>query len=131
MTTQSDPLMRLVVNQIGVNRELLATILEDKVRLDPKAGVFSFKPDVRVRLGNRRTVITALLAQKALHLLAGENSECLMPRVLETLTGIRGNTLRPILKQLTDAGLVVRYSKGYTVPGAVIEDVARELTEEV
>ena len=130
MTSPADPLMRLVVDQVEVNREVLATILEGKVRLDPTTGVFSFKPQVRARLGNRKTVLTAVLARKALHLLSGEINERVMPRDLEGLTGIRGNTLRPILKQLTDSGIVVRHSDGYSVPDAVMEDVARELTEE-
>lgn len=130
MKTPSDPLMRLVVNQAEVNRELLATVLEDKVRLDPSAGAFSFKHRARRSLGNRKCVLAALLAQKALHLLSSEINERLLPRELVTLTGIRGNTLRPILKQLSDCGIVQRYSNGYTVPDAVLDDAARQFTEE-
>lgn len=126
----TDPLSRLVADETEVNRELLAKALENKVRIDPKAGAVTFKPGVRDQIGAKGTVITILLARKALSLLSGEFSEGLAPRDLEELVGIRGNTLRPILKRLTDAGLVVRRGGHYLIPNYALDDVANEIRKE-
>src|SRR5690606_449181 len=83
MAAPSDPLNRLVVDTAEVNRELLASLLEDKVVIDPGKGTFSFRFGVRERLGNQGVVIAALLAQKALILMGASVAEPMMPRELE------------------------------------------------
>src|SRR5690554_2878862 len=108
MAAPSDPLNRLVVDTAEVNRELLASLLEDKVVIDPGKGTFSFRFGVRERLGNQGVVIAALLAQKALILMGASVAEPMMPRELEATTGIKGGTLRPILKKLADARVISR-----------------------
>ncbi len=130
VTAETDPLARLVVDQTEANRELLARILEDKVRLDPAAKEFSFRHQVRARLGTKKTVLTALLTRKALHLLSADVPEAVTPRDLVVMTGIRGNTLRPVLKQLADRGIAVRRDGGYFIPNYALEDVARDLSVE-
>lgn len=125
-----DPLSRLVVNQAEVDRELLAQVLADKVTIDPDAGTFAFKHRVRKQLGKSNTVLTALLAQKALVLLGAELAEPLQPRDLEASTGIRGGTLRPILKKLNDEAIISRKSNGYLVPNHCLEAVTDLLSEQ-
>lgn len=124
MVENADPLSRLVANQAEVNRELVAELLADKVTIDPDDGSFAFKHRVRKQLGNTNVVLTALLAQKALVLLGAEADETLKPRDLEDRTGIRGGTLRPVLKRLSDEGTISRTSTGYTIPNHALEDVA-------
>lgn len=124
-----DPLSRLVVDQAEVNRELLAELLADKVTIDPDAGTFAFKYHVRKQLGKSNVVLAALLAQKALVLLGAEVAEPLQPRDLEASTGIRGGTLRPILKKLSDERIVSRKSNGYLVPNHSLEAVTDLLGE--
>ena len=127
----TDPLARLVADESEMNREVLASVLADKVRLDLGRGSFTFLQGVRARLGGRGLVVTALLAQQALHLLQDRHPAGLAPRELEFTTGIPGGTLRPILKRLADRGLARKDETGvYTVPGYVLEDVAREFNEE-
>src|SRR6266568_158949 len=98
VATTNDPLSRLVVDEAAVNRELLASVLETKIRLDLGAGSFSFLPGIRERMNTRHQVLIALLAQKALHLLNAKFNEGLRPQEIEFVTGIKGGTLRPILK---------------------------------
>lgn len=130
MVESVDPLSKLVVDQAEVNRELLAELLTDKVAIDPAAGTFDFKHRVRKQLSKPNVVLAALLAQKALVLLGTEVSEPLKPRDLETSTGIRGGTLRPILKKLSDEGIISRESSGYLVPNHSLEAVTDLLSEQ-
>ena len=127
MTDATDPLARLISDRVELNREQLASLLDRRISLHPGDAKFSFLPNTRSALGNRRTVLLALLAQKALHLLDSEIPEGTAPKGLEDTTGIRGGTLRPILKQLTDDGITRRVRGSYIVPDVVLGDVAREL----
>lgn len=122
MSDTADPLSRLVVDQAEVNRELVAELLADRVTIDTSDATFAFKRQVRKQLNGAGVVMTALLAQKALVLLGAEVNEALRPRELEALTGIRGGTLRPILKKLSDEGMVSRKTDGYVVPNTALED---------
>lgn len=127
-TTHDDPLSRLVVNDAGINRELLAITLEKRIRLDLGNGTFSFLNGARSQLNSRKQVLVALLAQKALHLLKAEFSEGLRPQEIERVTGIKGGTLRPVLKMLVERQMLRNdQTAGYIVPGYAVEDTARFL----
>jgi hypothetical protein len=125
MAASVDPLARLVVDEAAVDRELLATVLEDRARLDLSSGTFAFRPGVRDGLNSRQQVLVALLAQKALHLLKPHFPEGLRPQEIEIATGVKGGTLRPLLKVLIDRRLVRQgQDKAYIVPGYAIEDAS-------
>lgn len=132
MTVSNDPLARLVVDEAEINRELLATVLEDKVRLDLRTGTFAFLPGTRDETSARGLVVTALLAQQALHLLDQRHPAGLSPREIEDSAGIQGGTIRPILKRLADRRLIRKSDENgvYTVPGYALEDIAREFASE-
>ena len=85
---------------------------------------------MRDRLNSRHQVLIALLAQKALHLLSGDYPEGLRPQEIEIATGVKGGTLRPILRVLTERRLIRQDpSKLYVVPAYAIEDAGRFLNE--
>jgi hypothetical protein len=130
MTELTNPLTRLVLDEAAVDLELLASTLEAKVRLDVRQGGVSFLQGVRSTLSNRQQILTLLLAQLALHILEPQHPAGLRPQEIEARTGIKGGTLRPILKTLTD-DRVIRSdaSKAYYVPGYAIEDAARLLLD--
>jgi hypothetical protein len=132
MASDVDPLAKLVVDEMGVNRELLANVLQDKVRLDPRRGTFGLLHGVRDALSARDLVLTALLAQEALHLLEQRHAEGLAPRDIEARMGMNGGTLRPILKRFADQGLIRKDDESgtYSIPGYALKDVARELNKE-
>ncbi len=129
MIPSADPLTRLVVDEAEVNRELLASTLEGKIRVDIVRGTFVFVQRVREQLSKRQQVIVALLAHKALHLLDPKFPEALRPVDIESASGIRGGTLRPILKVLVDSDLIKRQDpeRAYFVPGHSIESAKKFL----
>jgi hypothetical protein len=130
MAASADPLLRLVRNEGEVNREHLARLLDGRVGLDPERGAFGFRHGVRDRLNKRERVLVALLAQKALHLIDGKQPEALKPADIERLTGIPGNTLRPILKVLSDKGITRRDDEGaHYVASYGLEAAEQMLTE--
>lgn len=112
MSSVADPLLRLVHNEAEVNREHLARLLDGRIALDPARGTFGFRHGVRDRLNKRQRVLVALLAQKALHLIEAKHPEALRPAEIERVTGIPGNTLRPILKILSDKAITRRDDEG-------------------
>lgn len=127
MATHDDPLTRLIVDQAQANRELLARTLDGVIGLDPTAKKLVFAPHVRARFTARALVVATLLGRKALSLLADSFSEGAAPKELEEELGIAGGTLRPIVKRLTDDGLVVRSGRTYRIPNHLIEEAGREL----
>jgi hypothetical protein len=130
VTASINPLDRLVVDEAAVDLELLASTLEGAIRIDLKQGGFAFLQGVRARLSKRQQVLIALLARKALHLLDSRHSEALRPQEIEALTGVKGGTLRPILKQLNDRRVIRQdESQSYYVPGYALEDAAALLAE--
>ncbi len=79
----------------------------------------------------RQLVLVALLAQKALHLLAEQYPEGLRPQEVEGLTGVPGNTLRPILMLLSRRNITRRDPSGaHYVASYGLENAGRFLNEE-
>jgi hypothetical protein len=128
MGTSVNPLSRLVIDEAAVDLELLARTLEDKIRLDLQRGTFTFLQGVRARMTSRQQLLIALLSQKALHLLKNDIAEGLRPLELEEVTGVKGGTLRPILKSLSDGRMIRPNEQGaYFIPAFSLEDVAAAL----
>jgi hypothetical protein len=128
VTTHVDPLERLVVDQAAADRELLASLLTGRIAVDRASARYSFVPGIRPQLGTRRTVLIALLARKALSLLVEGFVEPATPRELEAESGIRGGTLRPILKDLKDENLLLKTGDGYLVANHALEFAAAEFS---
>jgi hypothetical protein len=126
MKEQHDPLQELFADNQAANKDVLAEVLRDRVKLD-KSGTFSFRPGVRASLGGSRTVLVAILARKALALTIDGFSEAVTPKNLEQLSGVRGGSLRPILKRFAARGLLLRQGGAYVVPNFALEDAASEL----
>jgi|SRR5256886_12801119 len=131
MVNGADPLMALVVDTKQINREHLAAMLKGRVLLDLQSETFLLQPEARARSNARQAVLLSLLAQKALNLLKeGQVLDVLSPRQLSALTGFKGNTIRPVLKRLTNEGLIVRRPEGYTIHGSALARVGIALHTE-
>jgi hypothetical protein len=131
MTAPADPLSRLVFDDADMDRQVLAGLLDGRVRLDLKRGVFGFEHGSRDGMSKRQLVLVTLLAQTALHLLSGQYPAGLKPHEVETLTGIPGNTLRPILKVLAGRNITRRDPSGaHFVAAYGLENASRFLNEE-
>jgi hypothetical protein len=126
-TPDQDPLSRLFADRRAVNRELLAEILLEKVWLDRETASFHFYPGVRDRIGKSRSVLTALLAQKALALATDSDHESLSPQEIEIRTGFKGGTIRPVLRDMTMAGVATKRGGKYTVSDPMLEEAIKAL----
>jgi len=120
MPEKPDPLQALVVDTRQVSRENLAAILKDRVMLDLQTASVHLVPEAREQFGAREVVLLALLGQKALSLLKTDEVDAISPKELAEITGVKGNTVRPLLMRLAEEGLVVRRAEGYGVHNAAI-----------
>ena len=127
MSDKADPLMALVVDTKQINRDKLAEMLRGKVLLDLQTETFLLQPEAKARSSARQAVIMSLLARKALSLLKEGVVDALSPKALCDLTGLKGNTIRPVLKRLSNEGLVVRRPEGYTIHSSALARVAGAL----
>jgi len=127
MSDKADPLMALVVDTKQINREKLAEMLKGKVLLDLRSDTFLLQPEARARSSARQAVLLSLLAEKALSLLKENLPDALSPTKLVAVTGLKGNTVRPVLKRLSDEGLIIRVPEGYTIHGSALARVAMAL----
>jgi hypothetical protein len=127
MSEKADPLMSLVVDTRQVNREQLAEILKGKVMLDLQSETFLLQPEVRAQGTVRQAVLLSLLARKALSLLKESIVDALTPRDITMFTGLKGNTIRTILRRLLQQGLVVKRPEGYTIHSSSLMRVQSDL----
>ena len=120
MPETSDPLQVLVVDTQRVSRENLAAILQGTVMLDLQTASVHLVPEARAQLGARQAVLLALLGRKALSLLKMDEVDAISPKELVEITGVKGNSVRPLLMRLTEEGLIIRRAEGYAVHNAAI-----------
>ena len=125
MTEKGDPLMELVADTRKINRDRLKEMLLGRVWLDIDAATVHLVPEERNERSKKEAVLLALLGQKALSLLKPEKiADAMTPKVLEEVTGLKGNTVRPLLKRLSGEGLIVRRMEGYSIHNAALHLVA-------
>ena len=129
MSKEADPLRALVVDTRQISREKLAEIPKDKVMLDLQTNSFMLVSEVRSHSTGRQAVLISLLAQKALSLLQEDVVDAMSPKDLAAASGMKGSTIRPILKRLTSDGLIVRRPEGYAVHVSAFARVAFALTK--
>ena len=129
MTEKGDPLMELVADTRKINRDRLKEMLLGRVWLDIDAATVHLVPEERNEKGSKEAVLLALLGQKALSLLKPEKVvDAMTPKVLEEVTGLKGNTVRPLLKRLSEEGLIVRRMEGYTIHNTALHLVGGAIT---
>ena len=120
MTERPDPLQILVADAQQVNRDALAAVLKDRVMLDLQLGSVHLVRKPGASIGARQAILLALLGRKALSLLKASEVDAISPKDLVEITGVKGNTVRPLLIKLSEEGLVVRRAEGYAVHNAAI-----------
>jgi hypothetical protein len=129
--SESDPLRELVMETRRIDRQRLADLLRGRAWLDLEARTVVLDVSVRQKATVSRRIAVALLARKALSLLLDDEQEPdgLTPRELETLTGAKGGSIRPALKQLAEEGAIRKVGERYTVPAHgldLIDNLLRE-----
>lgn len=119
-----DPLQRLLVSAKEVNRELLASLLHRWVAIDQETGAIMPTAEWD-QLDARRKALIYLLARKAALALAIDiGGEAAGARTVELATGMKGGTVRRVLRELFNERLVAQDSDaGYVVPSYALEKV--------
>lgn len=124
-------LKKLLVSEEKVTEEVLERILGDFVRLAQDTRKVIFTPS-GAHLPARPKVLLVLAAQHAWRFIqpGGEGDPTLTVAEIGAQTGLPGNTLRPVLKQLKDSRILEIPSKGvYRLPPHSLPQVEREIEE--
>lgn len=128
------PLHKLIKGKEEVDQELLASLLESRVRLYLDPPQVELAPE-----GNKRNVrdrvLLYLLGRKALQVYLKETGhdvdydEKATPSTISIETRITGGSVRPALAGLKEKHLV-RESDGYFIPNYALEEIAKLLADE-
>ncbi|MBI2935771.1 MAG: hypothetical protein HYY31_03045 [Chloroflexi bacterium] len=122
-----DPLQKLIVSGGELDKELLATVLADLVRLEKGSGEIRFTA-MAAKLPKRTQIVLLLLGRKAAKALGLTDEEAIAPSEMEGTLGMKGGPLRGQLFQLKGARLVQSVGGKYLVPNYAIEP-AKELIQ--
>lgn len=126
----TDPLEKLVVRPEELNRDLLAGVLEKRLRIDAESGAI-VPGQGWARLSPRRRILLYLLGRKAATALGIlREGEPALPKAVENGTGVKAGTVRRSLRELLDEGLLAQDAKrGYYVPPYALEQVSALVKE--
>jgi len=117
-----NPLEKLLVSHVELDRELVATILADLVRIDKDTGEIRFTMD-GAKLSNKLRILTYLLARKAAKALNLVPEEPISSSELTSQLGISGGSLRGQLSLLNGERLIDKREGKYFVPNYSVEQV--------
>lgn len=123
----TDPLEKLVVSGEDLNKELLATVLVDLVRVERDTGEVRFTTRA-AKLPKNQQILVFLLGRKAAKALGLIKEEAISPGAMEPKTGMKGGPLRGQLSVLKKSRLVQSDRGKYFVPNYAIEPVKQIIT---
>jgi hypothetical protein len=109
------PLQELLVESKEVDEKLLADILKPYAQIEKDTGEL-IPTETFSNLPAEGKVIVVFLYSKAKVRLGFSSTEKLKPRDIENLVGLKGNTVRPILKKLKETNLLKVDEEGYWLP---------------
>lgn len=121
-----DPLQKLVVDATELDRELLATVLSNLIRIDKITGEIRFTPK-SAALPKKFQVLAYLMGRKATKALGLVGEEAVSPKELGTKLGIGGGPLRGQLSLFKKERLLDVQNGKYYVPNYAIEQVKASL----
>ncbi len=120
----------LIADRSKLTEAAIEAIVRDYVRYDPGTYEVVLTP-AGLALSNDAKVLVLLVAMAGWQYVVDEVPAVdTKPAALEQMTGIAGGTLRPTLKKLKDAHLVVSASEGYAVRVANLDAIGRVVAGE-
>lgn len=125
--SNDDPLDVLLVDHREIDRKKLASILKDRVGVDPDEEEVILYADAHDGRTIADTALFRLLGQRVLNLYRSEVPDGLTPSELSDDTGIKGGSLRPALARLADRNLVSKREGRYVVPSHALEKIRNRL----
>ena len=126
----TDPLDVLLVDAQDVDRELLASVLGRWLRISSETGEIIPRKGWSALDARRRALLFLLARKTAVLKKVAAGPEGAGAKVVEAGTGVKGGTMRRVLRELLDERLVAQDERrGYYVPSYALEDVAALLTE--
>lgn len=125
--SEQDPLDVLLVDTREIDRRKLASLLHDRVGVDPENGEILLYPPAQEGRTIGDQVLFTLLGQRVLNLYRSELPDGLTPQELSKQTGIKGGSIRPALARLSSDGLVFKREKRYTVPSHSLNQLEERL----
>lgn len=126
MSESSNPLDVLFVDNSSLDLELLAATIVDYVKINAEKAEVIFTVKGR-GLKNKEKILAYLLARKAMHMKGIIEDESIGPSDIERETGIKGNTLRPILGRLRDESIIRNDNGKYYIHNHALHDVSKIL----
>jgi hypothetical protein len=120
----------LISDRKKLTEAAIEDIVRDYIRYDPGTYEVVLTPS-GLALGNDAKVLVILVGIAGWQYVVDEIPTVdTKPAALEQMTGITGGTLRPVLKKLKDAHLVIATDKGYDVRVANLDAIGRVVTGE-
>jgi hypothetical protein len=120
----------LIADRSKLTEAAIEGIVREYVRYDPGTFEVVLTP-AGLALGNDAKVLLLLVAIAGWQYVVDEVPKVdTRPAALEQMTGIPGGTLRPTLKKLKDAHLVVSTTDGYAVRVANLDAIGRVVAGE-
>lgn len=120
----------LIADRSKLTEAAIEKIVRDYVRYDPEAYDVVLTPS-GLALSNDNKVLVILVAIAGWQFVVDEVQVVdTKPAALEQMTGIAGGSLRPTLKKLKDAHLVVSTPDGYAIRVANLDAVGRVIAGE-
>lgn len=117
----------LVVSNAQLTEAQIEELVAPYIRYQVGAGAIIFRP-AAAKLTNKQRLLSYLVALQGWpHLGEEQRPTSATPAELGRGLNIDGGSLRPILKQLKDAHLVMATGRSYSVANASVEDLRGEL----
>jgi DNA-binding transcriptional ArsR family regulator len=123
---EKSPLKELVVKEETLNEKLLAELLKTYISIEENTGEL-IPTESFNSLSAEGKVIIAFLYSKAKKRLNMSSTEKLKPKDIESILGLKGNTIRPILKKLKEEGIIKLDEEGYWIPNVNLYRAKRVL----
>lgn len=128
MTSEQTSLEDLLVDEEELNRDMLADILSEYIRIGQESGGL-YPRSPFADLNSYRKTAVILLAQHAKGALGLAETEWLSPSEIADASGMKKGTVYPAVRELEDRGLAENDDGSYRIPAPNLSDVQQFIKE--